>query len=168
MTGGILIAFWVNYALKEFENGWRYALAGQAVPALVLLLSCLWIPRSPRWLVQQGLIEEAELTLFMLRTHKTAQAVREELADIQNSIEEESQGDQSWRSLWEEGISRRRLLIGCAIQSGQNLTGINAIMYLLHPCSTISTYTAPGTTRHPSSHPAGLGQPICWLKGSTA
>ena len=39
MTSGILVAFWVNYALQNFHNGWRYALGGQCVPAALLEMS---------------------------------------------------------------------------------------------------------------------------------
>ena len=75
-TWAFQVAFWVNYALQHYEYGWRYALAGQCIPAFILLVGCLWMPRSPRWLVQQGLrvpdegqkwIEEARRTLLMLR-----------------------------------------------------------------------------------------------------
>eukprot|EP00658_Telonema_sp_P-2_P065755 TRINITY_DN54935_c0_g1_i1.p1 TRINITY_DN54935_c0_g1~~TRINITY_DN54935_c0_g1_i1.p1 ORF type:complete len:344 (+),score=61.89 TRINITY_DN54935_c0_g1_i1:199-1230(+) len=128
MTAGILVAFWINYALQDFENGWRYALAGQAVPAVVLLLSCLWLPQSPRWLAQQGMLDEARLTLVMLRVGKTMAEIEEELDAIEDSIRSGAHTD-TWGSLWTDGGARRRLLIGMAIQSGQNLTGINAIMY---------------------------------------
>merc|ERR1712216_393739 len=50
-----MVAFWVNYLLQDPSNGWRYALGGQCVPALILLVGCFWMPRSPRWLVKQGL-----------------------------------------------------------------------------------------------------------------
>jgi len=128
MTGGILVAFWINFALQDYENGWRYALAGQCVPALLLLVSCLWIPRSPRWLVQQGLIDEARLTLVMLRPGKTIDEVHGELAAIESSVMEDKHND-SWSHLLTDLGSRRRLLVGMGMQSGQNLTGINAIMY---------------------------------------
>ena len=128
MTGGILVAFWINFALQDYENGWRYALAGQCVPALLLLVSCLWIPRSPRWLVQQGLIDEARLTLVMLRPGKTIDEVHGELAAIESSVMEDKHND-SWSRLLTDLGSRRRLLVGMGMQSGQNLTGINAIMY---------------------------------------
>jgi len=78
--------------------------------------------------VQQGLIDEARSTLAMLRTHKTRSDIEKELLEILSSIEDE-EATESWSSIWEGRVSRRRLLIGCAIQSGQNLTGINAIMY---------------------------------------
>ena len=38
MTGGIMVAFWVNYALMAYEYGWRYALAGTCLLALFFSL----------------------------------------------------------------------------------------------------------------------------------
>jgi hypothetical protein len=34
--------------------GWRFPLALQCLPALVLLLGSPWLPRSPRWLISKG------------------------------------------------------------------------------------------------------------------
>jgi len=138
MTGGIMVAFWVNYALQEYQYGWRYALAGQCVPALILLVGCMFMPRSPRWLVQQGLrvpsdgekwIQEARECLLLLRTGCDDEEIEEEIEEIKNAIAIEYLSPPTWGSMVEPGLNRRRLIVAVIIQSGQNLTGINAIMY---------------------------------------
>jgi len=48
---------------------WRFPLAFQIVPALLLLVVSRWLPFSPRWLLQQGREEEAHEVIK--RLHRT-------------------------------------------------------------------------------------------------
>ncbi|WP_242121066.1 sugar porter family MFS transporter [Aestuariivivens sediminicola] len=58
---GILIAFLSNYLLNDIgENAWRWMLGVEAFPALIYTLMLFTVPRSPRWLVSKGRIEEAK------------------------------------------------------------------------------------------------------------
>src|SRR3954453_14579287 len=52
ITIGILVAYLVNFALRNVADGWRWMLALGAVPGVVLVLSMLVVPYSPRWLMQ--------------------------------------------------------------------------------------------------------------------
>ena len=59
---GILLAYFSNYAIGLFgfgANEWRWKLGVAGIPALGFLLMLFFIPRSPRWLVKKGRIEEA-------------------------------------------------------------------------------------------------------------
>ncbi len=52
---GELIAFWLDYgfAYLQTPDWWRIPLAIQVIPAAVLAIGCwIWVPPSPRWLVQ--------------------------------------------------------------------------------------------------------------------
>ena len=58
---GILIAFLSNYLLNDIgENAWRWMLGVEAFPALIYTLMLFTVPKSPRWLVSKGRIEEAK------------------------------------------------------------------------------------------------------------
>eukprot|EP00039_Didymoeca_costata_P006003 m.86705 g.86705 ORF g.86705 m.86705 type:complete len:494 (+) comp13066_c0_seq1:116-1597(+) len=134
MTGGIMIAFWINYALQHVHNGWRIAMAIQAVPALILLVACFFLPPSPRWLVKHNKLGRASESLRALRCVKGTTTlpveVAMELAEIEESIAyERLTRPELWANFLIEPSVRRRAFTACLLQSFQQLTGINSIMY---------------------------------------
>ena len=57
---GILIAFISNYLLSDIgENAWRWMMGVEAIPAILYTLLCLRIPKSPRWLITRGELDQA-------------------------------------------------------------------------------------------------------------
>lgn len=61
---GILMAFLSNYLLRDAgENAWRWMLGIMAFPAFLYTIIVFTIPESPRWLLSQSKISEAELVL---------------------------------------------------------------------------------------------------------
>ena len=62
---GILFAYFSNYiiSLKHSGTEWRWEFGVTAVPALLFFMMLFTIPRSPRWLVKKGRIEEARTVL---------------------------------------------------------------------------------------------------------
>jgi hypothetical protein len=68
---------------------WRFPIAFQIIPLLVLFGAVWWFPESPRWLVKVGRDKEARFILGRLRgTEGTDVAAAEaEFQDIQNVAE---------------------------------------------------------------------------------
>src|SRR5699024_6684098 len=64
---GQLAAFVINAIIGniwgQHEGVWRYMLAIAAIPAICLFFGMFRVPESPRWLVDQGRIEEAREVL---------------------------------------------------------------------------------------------------------
>lgn len=73
--------YFISASGSKSSFPWRFPLAFQAVPALLLLVGSYWLPYSPRWLLQKGRFDEAERSLKQLHSRKDdehhEQAVRE-------------------------------------------------------------------------------------------
>uniref|UniRef100_UPI003AAC6B62 proton myo-inositol cotransporter-like isoform X2 n=1 Tax=Centroberyx gerrardi TaxID=166262 RepID=UPI003AAC6B62 len=131
ITGGQFIASVVDGAFSYMQHdGWRYMLGLSVFPAVLQFVGFLFLPESPRWLLQKGRSQEARRVLSQIRG---GQSVEEEYDTIRSSIEEEEKqtsggGLVIWRIL-NHGPTRRALIVGCGLQMFQQLSGINTVMY---------------------------------------
>ncbi|XP_034031726.1 proton myo-inositol cotransporter-like isoform X3 [Thalassophryne amazonica] len=131
ITGGQFIASVVDGAFSFLSHdGWRYMLGLAAFPAGVQLIGFLFLPESPRWLLQKGRSEEARQVLSKIRG---GQNIEEEYNSIKTSIEEEAKesigGGLIMLRILNYGPTRRALIVGCGLQMFQQLAGINTVMY---------------------------------------
>lgn len=127
---GQLAAFVVNAVIGtvwgDVTGIWRVMLAVAAIPGLALLIGMLRMPESPRWLLSKRKRAEALRVLSTIRSTERAAA---ELAEIEALTHDEATRPRaSLRSLRDKWVFRI-LLIGIGISLGQQLTGINSIMY---------------------------------------
>lgn len=127
---GISAAYFSNYyfqqTIDDFDLKWRIMLGVEAVPALIYLILLVFVPRSPRWLMQKGNEDEARFVL--MKVHGQMQAIIE-YAEIKKSLSEEINRD---KARWSDVFSKRMktvLIIGFGIAFFQQITGINAIFY---------------------------------------
>jgi len=127
ITFGILVATWLDYALVKQDGGWRIAIAIQVIPALSLMIGTFFMPRSPRWLVQKGRIDEALEVLYTMRSSDGE--ANNELQEIIDSVKSsEALGEPEWSELT-RGRVGGMLAVGVALQLLQQLCGMNAFMY---------------------------------------
>src|ERR1039457_3444879 len=84
-------AFYSNYFLRAVggDNNWRWMVAVMAVPSFLLFVFLLFVPESPRWLVEKKQNARALDTLTRING---ATAARLELTDIENSVSSEAKG----------------------------------------------------------------------------
>lgn len=68
--------FWQWFAVDE---NWRAMFISEAVPALLFIMSAIFLPESPRWLVKNGRIKEAESILEKVNGMDKAQQVCSEI-----------------------------------------------------------------------------------------
>jgi MFS transporter, SP family, arabinose:H+ symporter len=121
---GILIAFFSNYLLVgSGPDNWRWMLSVMGLPALFFFVALLFVPESPRWLVQKGKANEA---FDILRRINGSEKAAAELADIEKSISSEEMG--TYHEVFSKGM-RPLLLIGILLAVFSQLSGINSIMY---------------------------------------
>lgn len=122
ITLGILLAYVVNFALSAFE-AWRWMLGLAAVPAVILFVGMYLVPETPRYLIKNGYMERAR---SVLRRSRGRQDVEQEIAEIQEVEQEESQLEASeLLSTW----VRPMLVVGIGLAVLQQLVGINTIIY---------------------------------------
>eukprot|EP00930_Biecheleria_cincta_P033936 TRINITY_DN23486_c0_g1_i1.p1 TRINITY_DN23486_c0_g1~~TRINITY_DN23486_c0_g1_i1.p1 ORF type:complete len:437 (+),score=75.76 TRINITY_DN23486_c0_g1_i1:192-1502(+) len=124
---GILVASFIDQLMVETEGGWRHVIWLMCLPALILLIAgMLFLPRSPRWLIQKGRHEEA---LRVLRSIRSEQDAVQELEDMkQEQLNAEAMGEPLWADIF-QGHVGRLLALGVALQLLQQLVGMNAFMY---------------------------------------
>ncbi|XP_023203316.1 proton myo-inositol cotransporter-like isoform X1 [Xiphophorus maculatus] len=131
ITGGQFIASVVDGAFSYLShNGWRYMLGLSILPAVLQFFGFVFLPESPRWLLQKGRSEEARRVLGRIRGDRN---VEEEYDTIRISIEEEENDTGSGGvvilRILSYGPTRRALVVGCGLQMFQQLSGINTVMY---------------------------------------
>jgi len=120
IVSGILLSYSVNYFLTGAgPSNWRWMFASAAVPSLAFLITLLFIPESPRWLMQKGRETEAEGFLAQIMG---SQPAAEEVKTIRAAIAEES------GNLFDPAF-RKALMVAVVIALFSQFTGINTIIY---------------------------------------
>lgn len=123
---GILLGFVAGYAFSGLSDNvsWRWMLGVGAVPPVIILLSLLIMPESPRWLVRHGRPEQALLVL--LKTCDMTEAF-ETLAVLEDECLNTEEG--SLRDIFFPDKSLRRLIIaGFGVTFFQQASGIEALV----------------------------------------
>ena len=105
------------------QCGWRWMFTVVAIPAVVFLVTALFIPESPRWLAKTGDHEGARRTLARIGGKQYGE---ETLVEIQDALGSEAEGLVPWQELLTPGILKV-LLIGVVLAVLQQWSGINII-----------------------------------------
>ena len=124
---GILLAYFSNYVISQMHFGaaeWRWEFGVAALPTVAFLVLLFAIPRSPRWLVKRGRVEDARTVLQQIGEQDYEQELQEIVESIR--VEQEETGARLFSS-------RHALPIFLAVSIGifNQLSGINAILYYL-------------------------------------
>ena len=120
---GILIAYFTNWSLSFLgPSSWRWMFGSAIVPSLGFFIALLFVPESPRFLVEKGRESDA---LAILGRVSGPEAARAELVEIRDSIAEESG---SLKELFETRL-RKPLAIALFLAVFQQITGINTVIY---------------------------------------
>ncbi|MDM5358786.1 sugar porter family MFS transporter [Peribacillus sp. RS7] len=127
---GISATFFVNLMVAGsgthewgVETGWRWMLGYGVIPALIFFVTLIFVPESPRYLVQKGKDQEALFVLSKINGKKLGQ---EELKAIKKSIDSET--NLSMMQLFKPGL-RKALGVGIFLALFNQVIGMNAITY---------------------------------------
>ncbi|ORZ02202.1 general substrate transporter [Syncephalastrum racemosum] len=132
---GIVSASWISFGCLRIRtpSSWRLAIGIQFVVGGIYALGLGCIPRSPRYLIQKGREEEALHALAQIRGDGTLThpEVRCEFTEIKQSI---LFAEKFLRPRYSQVFrkdyhgTRRRILLGIAVQAFQQLTGANSLL----------------------------------------
>ncbi|RDX81255.1 putative polyol transporter 3, partial [Mucuna pruriens] len=136
---GIFLGYVSNYSLGKLtlKLGWRLMLGVAAVPSIILAFGILAMPESPRWLVMQGRLDDAENVL--LQVSNTTQEAELRFAEIKVAVgfdekakvpQKRQQGEGVWKELLVRPTPEVRwmLIAAVGIHFFEHATGIEAVM----------------------------------------
>ncbi|KIJ51211.1 hypothetical protein M422DRAFT_58818 [Sphaerobolus stellatus SS14] len=142
---GVVLGFWFGYLTRSIPGSlsWRTPLGFQIIPGFLLGIGCIYLPPSPRLLVQEGKNDKALQSLTKLRFPKEpgveledSPLLRLEFLEMQieaaMSLPSQKKGVAaefiSWLELFNPKYIRRTM-VGVAIMFWQQWSGINALLY---------------------------------------
>merc|ERR1719311_604520 len=129
ITTGIVFVSILNIWLAEWNEGWRISYGGNIVFSVALVALLLIMPESPHFLVSKHRRDDAKAALATVRFDDQIEWELEQLEMEVNMAE--SRGEASWSEVFDNNNARMkfRVFTGCALQTIQQLSGINAIMF---------------------------------------
>eukprot|EP00250_Pteridium_aquilinum_P028921 c38102_g1_i1 orf=85-1611(+) len=126
ITIGILVANLVNSGTTNIDSwGWRLSFGIGVLPALLSALGCLVLVETPNSLIERGHLEQGKSILIKVRGTLN---VDDEFEGLVKASDAAARVAHPFRNM----LKRRNLpplIIGVMIQTFQQLSGINAIMF---------------------------------------
>jgi SP family arabinose:H+ symporter-like MFS transporter len=137
ITAGILVAYLTNTALLNFavqhsakamphlvhlifvKDAWRAMLGLGALPAIFFLTGLIFIPESPRWLIQKGRRDEGLSILSRLKG---------DAAGMNPVLQNNDDTNGSYKEIFSAAM-RRPLTIALLLPLFSQFSGINAVIY---------------------------------------
>jgi MFS family permease len=132
---GFIVSTWVGYgsaAVPETSSfSWRFPLAFQAVPCVMLIIGLIFFPESPRHLLETDRDEEAMRVLRKLHFNGSNDDwIQNEFKEIKLTIAaEKAITAPGWSIMFTVPQWRKRVMHATLIQVFTQLTGINVIGY---------------------------------------
>jgi SP family arabinose:H+ symporter-like MFS transporter len=122
---GILAAFVSNTLLERVgEQGWRWMLGVEAIPALIYTLRCLSLPESPRWLIARRNDRAAGVAVLRRISPDAPPAAIDAAADAIAASGRSLEAAPFWTARL-----RVPILLAFFVAFFNQLSGINAVLY---------------------------------------
>ncbi|KAK8060984.1 general substrate transporter [Apiospora saccharicola] len=132
LSWGFFVAQWLGYGCSFITTqfSWRFPLAFQNIPGLILISGIFFLQESPRWLLEKDRADDARRSLRRLRRGLDEHVIELEFREIRDVILADRElGNVTWKSIITKPTWRKRLILGCGVQAFGPLSGINVINY---------------------------------------
>ncbi|CAA9960524.1 hypothetical protein P3342_006021 [Pyrenophora teres f. teres] len=132
---GFIVSTWVGYGSSKVPAtssfSWRFPLAFQCIPCLIIICGILFFPESPRYLVENDRSEDALKVLRKLHYNGSNEDwIQAEFNEIRLTIDaEKAISAPGWRIMFTVPVYRTRLMHATLAQVFTQMTGINVIGY---------------------------------------
>ncbi|KAH8693130.1 general substrate transporter [Talaromyces proteolyticus] len=160
ITGGQVVAYIIGWLFSSMDGGWRWIVGLGAIPALMQLAILIFLPESPRWLVQAGRSAEAKTVLCRifgsdprndLQATQVLRAIEDDISEEVTELDSNktSSYERAVRTLVELcriGGNRRALIIAMMLQGLQQLCGFNSLMYFSATIFQSLSFSSPTLT----------------------
>ncbi|KAJ5743802.1 Major facilitator superfamily domain general substrate transporter [Penicillium manginii] len=138
-TAAFCLANWMNFGLYFQGEAlqWRFPLGFQLIFPVIVSLTMLFVPESPRWLLLKDRHEEALHTLARLEGPTKSIDdidVKAQFLSIKSALEMERRERAPFMDILtgrDKMKNLRRLLLSCGTQFMQQFSGVNALGYYL-------------------------------------
>jgi hypothetical protein len=126
---GFIVSTWVGFGSSKVPDSnsfsWRFPLAFQVAPCLVIICGILFFPESPRYLVETDRTDEALAVLHKLHYNGSNEdEITAQFHEIKTTIEaEKAITAPGWLVMFKVKPWRTRLLHATAIQVFTQMTG---------------------------------------------
>jgi MFS transporter, SP family, arabinose:H+ symporter len=140
ITIGIVVALFSNASILRYADSnigsassgivhwmlvqepWRGMLAAELLPALLFTISLIFVPKSPRWLIKQGLLQKARKVMLKITDAKTTDL---EIASINETLKIKPV---AFIDLFRPGL-RKAFFVALFLAVVSELSGITVIFY---------------------------------------
>ncbi|KUL82881.1 hypothetical protein ZTR_09005 [Talaromyces verruculosus] len=128
---GYALSNWIGFGVY-FGKGqftFRFPVGLQIFWAELLLVGSVFLPRSPSWLIEKGRYDEARKVMSRLRApNADPEYPEKEFVQMRDQIEYEAEHQEtSLIGILRKPSYRKRLILGCLIQIGQQICAIVAV-----------------------------------------
>lgn len=135
ITGGQLIAYFINWGLTRVDHGWRVSVGLCMVPPVLQFVLFWFLPDTPRFYVMNGEIERAKQVLRQVHIEPSeafVDATVDEMVASNSNVPGKNPLQKAWESIkiiHTTPGNFRALILACGLQGIQQFTGFNSLMY---------------------------------------
>jgi sugar porter (SP) family MFS transporter len=123
ITFGILLAYIADFGFSGLSDNWRWMFGLEVAPGLALAIAMVFVPHTPRWLVQRDRTDEAAAVLDRTQPDDDTASQIEEIQEVAGA-----QDTFRIRHLLSPRM-RMLLLAGVGMAIFQQVLGINTVIY---------------------------------------